>query len=122
MKKNRHETFSQGFSFLLKGFVSALCLLLATTAGAQVPAGTVSGIVTDTAGQPVVGATVTVLGSDGAALTGVATDIEGQFSVKASEGQRLEVSFLGMQTKIIPVRGGGECALEHRPRRGEPNA
>lgn len=111
MKKNRHETFSQGFSFLLKGFVSALCLLLATTAGAQVPAGTVSGIVTDTAGQPVVGATVTVLGSDGAALTGVATDIEGQFSVKASEGQRLEVSFLGMQTKIIPVRGGENAPL-----------
>lgn len=106
MKKNRHETFGQGLSFLLKGFVSAMCLLLATTAGAQTPAGTVSGKVSDAAGQPVVGATVTVMGSDGTALTGVATDIEGQFSIKATEGQQLEIAFLGMQTQMLPVRGG----------------
>lgn len=52
---------------------------------APAEAGPVTGVVVDSEGEPLIGATVLVKGSS----TGTATDIEGRFTVKAAPGQEL---------------------------------
>jgi TonB-linked SusC/RagA family outer membrane protein len=61
---------------------------------------TVTGTVTGEAdNQPVIGATVLVKGS----ATGVATDLDGKFSISVSEGSILEFRYVGMKTKEVVV-------------------
>ncbi|MEG1405340.1 MAG: SusC/RagA family TonB-linked outer membrane protein, partial [Alistipes sp.] len=101
MKNIRQENFGQGFSSLLKVFVSAMCLLLITVTGVNAQTQNVTGKVTDASGQPVIGANITVVGTS----TGVATDLEGAFVIKASKGEQLEISYIGMQTQKVTVGG-----------------
>ena len=51
----------------------------------------ITGNVTDTEGEPVIGASVTVLGTK----TGVATDLDGNFTINADAGRTLRVSYIG---------------------------
>jgi len=60
---------------------------------------TLTGLVSDSDGLPLPGATVLVSGT----LTGVTTDFDGNFSINASEGQQLEFSFVGYETATITV-------------------
>ena len=60
---------------------------------------TLTGVVSDSDGIPLPGATVLVQGT----MTGVTTDFDGNFSINASEGQQLEFSFVGYQTASITV-------------------
>lgn len=62
----------------------------------------VTGVVVDSEGEPLIGATVLVKGT----TTGVATDIEGRFTIKASAGQELQISYVGYQTLLYKVQGG----------------
>ena len=59
----------------------------------------VKGTVVDESGEPIIGATVMVEGT----TTGVSTDFNGKFSITAKVGSQLEVSFLGMETQLVPV-------------------
>ncbi len=61
------------------------------------------GMVTDEAGEPLVGATVFVEDTK----VGTATDVDGEFSLIA-EGQRprLRVSYVGMKTKTVQLKPG----------------
>ncbi len=59
----------------------------------QAPAG-IAGTVTDTQGEPVIGATVVVKGT----TTGTVTDLEGHFSILASSRDRLQISYVGYET------------------------
>ena len=54
--------------------------------------GTVRGTVLDPNNQPIVGASVIVVGT----VNGTTTGIDGAFELRASEGQQLEISFVGM--------------------------
>lgn len=65
-------------------------LAIATSAFAADPV-TVSGTVLDENGEPLMGATVQVIGSP----QGVSTDIDGKFSIKADPGKTVKVSYLG---------------------------
>lgn len=69
---------------------------------APAEAGPVTGVVVDSEGEPLIGATVLVKGSS----TGAATDIEGRFTVKAAPGQELQISYVGYQTLTIKVQAG----------------
>ena len=60
---------------------------------------TLTGLVSDSDGLPLPGATVLVSGT----LTGVTTDFDGNFSINASEGQQLEFSFVGYETATVTV-------------------
>ena len=51
-------------------------------------------------GQPVIGASVKVVGSKG----GTVTNVDGEFTIIAPEGARLEVSYVGM--KPVTVKAG----------------
>ncbi len=59
----------------------------------------VKGTVTDKAGEPLIGVTVMVTGSS----TGVATDIDGNFSLDAEKGKTLRVSYVGYITQDVKV-------------------
>ena len=75
-----------------------------TTAGAAVTQGKtikVSGQIVDQEGQPLIGATVKVKGSN----TGVVTDFDGNFSLDAPSDGTLVVSYVGFQDREIAIRG-----------------
>ena len=52
---------------------------------------TVSGVITDNLGEPIIGATVTIKGT----VTGVLTDIDGKYSINTREGEILEFRYIG---------------------------
>ncbi len=78
-----------------------------TTAGAAVTQGKtikVSGQIVDQEGQPLIGATVKVKGSN----TGVVTDFDGNFSLDAPSDGTLVMSYVGFQDREIAIRGRAE--------------
>lgn len=101
-------------SNMLKGIiVSAICLaplpISATTPPtakaaatvAQDDGKTVGGTVLDENGEPVIGATVTVKGTNLVTVT----DIDGRFELKVPNGSILSVSYLGYTTAEVPATG-----------------
>ena len=69
-------------------------LFLSIGAYAQI---TVQGHVKDATGEPVIGATVTVVGTTNT----VATDFDGNFTITAPKGAQLQVSSIGLQSQIV---------------------
>ena len=61
----------------------------------------VKGTVNDEAGEPVIGATVKVVG----AQSGAITDFNGNFSVEAGSNATLEVSYVGYVSEKVKVNG-----------------
>ena len=69
----------------------------------------VSGIVTSAeGGEPVVGASVKVVGTN----TGTVTNIDGQFQIQIANGAKLEISYIGMQTKTVKATPKMKIVLE----------
>ncbi len=62
---------------------------------------TVNGVVEDSAGEPMIGATVLVQGSK----DGVATDFDGNFTIKCASNAKLVVSYIGYKSQTIEVNG-----------------
>ena len=61
---------------------------------------TVTGQVTDEAGEPIIGANVLI---EGTTNQGAITDMDGNFSLKASVGQTLKVSYIGYLSRTVRV-------------------
>lgn len=61
----------------------------------------VTGTVTDTAGEPLIGVTVTVPGT----ATGVSTDIDGKYTIRVDSEGKLRFSYVGYQTVEETVGG-----------------
>ena len=69
----------------------------------------ISGVVTDTQGEPIIGATVLVKGTG----IGTATDIDGKFSLDIpSNGKTLVVSFIGFDAQEIPVTNNATYKIQ----------
>lgn len=68
---------------------------------AQAAANTASGIVTDQAGEPLAGVSVMVQGTK----TGVATNIDGRFSLSAPAGSTLTFSYVGCKPQSVVFSG-----------------
>ena len=62
---------------------------------------TVKGVVKDTAGEPVIGASVVEKGT----TNGIITDFDGNFELKVSSNAVLSITFVGYQSQEIPVNG-----------------
>ena len=86
----------------MKRLLPILCsaVLLIYGAAAHAQTGTVSGTVTDNAGVPVIGAAVIDIQNRD---SGAITDIDGNFSIQASIGTTLEISYLGFKTMTVQV-------------------
>ena len=69
----------------------------ATTQSPQAPIEQVSGTVLDSNGEPLIGASVMVKGSS----IGTATDMDGNFNLKAAPGATLVISYVGYETKEV---------------------
>jgi iron complex outermembrane receptor protein len=57
----------------------------------------VNGFVKDATGEPIIGATVRVAGTDGGAVT----DIDGNFTLNAEPGAKLQISYIGYATQEV---------------------
>lgn len=62
----------------------------------------VMGTVKDNASEPIIGASVIISGS----TRGTVTDLDGNFSIDASQGDELTVSYVGFKTQKVKVSGG----------------
>ena len=78
-------------------------LLLGILCAGALQAQTVSGVVKDSSGEPVVGAFVVEQGTS----NGVSTGIDGDFSILVKDASKavLEVSMIGLSTAVVPVNG-----------------
>ena len=93
----------------MKTLLMSICLLLVSTVSfAQVEEA--SGNVTDNSGEPVIGATVTVVG--GQRNAGTVTDIDGNFKVQVQSGSKLSISFMGYKTQVVKAAKGLRIVLE----------
>lgn len=81
----------------------SLALALATLLSLPVLAqnARISGTVKDSKGEPVIGASIFVKGTQ----TGTASDLEGAFSLQVPQGAVLEISAIGYQSVELPVAG-----------------
>lgn len=73
----------------------------------QSPGKVVRGTVTDDNGEPMVGATVKVVGTN----TGAVTDINGNFQLNAPANSQLEISCVGYKTQTVSAGRDGTLAV-----------
>lgn len=89
-----------------------ILLLIIVTFAAQMlwaQSQTVKGVVVDAIGEPVIGATVKVLGTTIAAVT----DIDGNFTLtNVPEGSKIDISYVGMKTKTLQVSQNMTVSLD----------
>ena len=67
----------------------------------------VKGTVNDETGEPIIGASVKVVGSK----TGAVTDFNGNFSVNAPSSGQLEISYVGYQTQRVQINGKSDITI-----------
>ncbi len=68
----------------------------------------VKGIVKDASGEPIIGATIRVIGQEGGAIT----DFDGNFTIKAAPGAKIQVSYIGYKTVELPVSANMVVTLQ----------
>ncbi|PWG82255.1 SusC/RagA family TonB-linked outer membrane protein [Pararcticibacter amylolyticus] len=67
----------------------------------------ISGIVLDETGQPIIGASIKEKGT----TKGTVTDVKGQFTLNAGENSLLEISYIGYVTQIVKVGSSGTLRI-----------
>lgn len=87
--------------------VLLLCLLLVV--GSVKAQNVTKGTVTDTNGEPVIGATVMEKGNQQNATV---TDFDGNFSLKVSGKNPIVVSYIGMKPKTVDVKGKSQVSIK----------
>ncbi|MBD9261712.1 MAG: hypothetical protein EGR98_10645, partial [Prevotella sp.] len=88
---------------MLRGLAStALVLLISATAWGQKMK--ITGTVIDNTNEPIIGASVLENGTQ----NGVATDLDGHFTIEVQQGAKLKISYIGYKTQEIPVGNGGK--------------
>lgn len=69
---------------------------------------TIRGTVTDDTGEPLPGASITVLGT----TRGVTTDLDGTYTIEAARGDKLIFSFIGMDSQVIDITSQTRINIE----------
>ena len=62
---------------------------------------TIKGTVTDSSGEPVIGATVMETGTQ----NGVVTDLDGNYTLQNVKGKSITISYIGMKTQTLQIDG-----------------
>ena len=82
-----------------------LCVTALSMTLVQAQERTYSGVVKGSDGQPVIGASVEVVGT----TVGTSTGLDGDYTIKAKQGSKIKYSFLGM--KSVTVTAGGSTTI-----------
>lgn len=70
----------------------------------------VKGTVVDETGEPVIGATVLVVG--GGAAQGTVTDMDGNFSIHVKPGAKLKITYIGCDNMVVAAKDGMKVQLK----------
>ena len=70
--------------------------------------GSISGMVVDADGEPIIGASVMQKGTN----TGTATDLDGRFSLKVKKGTPLTISYVGFEPQTVLASNGMQVVLK----------
>lgn len=81
--------------------IALIAIIMSFVGIGSLQAQTVKGNVKDSNGEPVIGATVMEKGSK----NGTVTDFDGNFSLKLSGSQQLQISYVGMKAKTVNAKG-----------------
>ncbi len=103
MRNEKHSVkTSLNTSFWLSRMLVLGLLCICAVSGAFAQRATISGIVTDDLGEPAIGASILVKGTN----TGTITNTDGRFSIQ-TDGLTgtLVISYIGMETQEIPIQG-----------------
>ena len=95
-KKQKRTVFSVGRTSLLR-FVLILSLAIPFNLFAQ--KAVINGVVSDSKNESIIGANVLIKGT----TTGTITDFDGKFSIEASKGDILVISYIGMNPKEVKI-------------------
>ena len=90
-----------------KFFRLALLLVLTMMVG-NITAQTIKGTVTDSSGEPIIGATVMETGTQ----NGVVTDLDGNFTLQNVKGKTITISYIGMKTQTVQIAGKTEFSIK----------
>lgn len=82
-----------------------LCMAVLSMTLVQAQERTYSGVVKGSDGQPIIGASVEVVGT----TVGTSTGLDGDYTIKANQGSKIKFSFLG--TKSVTVTAGGSSTV-----------
>ena len=92
---------------IVKKFLLTLICAVLATGVAFAQGGKVQGTVVDENGEPVIGASVFIKGTK----TGAVTDIDGNFSINASAGNTLVITYVGYEKSEAKARNGMKVTL-----------
>ena len=81
----------------MRNWLIVLFTLICVDASAQ----QISGIVKDGLGEPIIGASIVEKGT----INGTVTNLDGLFTLKISGNHPIEVSYIGMKTQVISLKG-----------------
>lgn len=70
----------------------------------------ITGSVYDDIGEPVIGATILIVG--GSAQQGTVTDLDGNFRIKVAKGAKLKISYVGYTTQTVTAQPGMRVVLK----------
>ena len=97
----------------MKKVILALVFLLSVVVGASAQSVKVTGVVTSSEdSEPLIGVSVQCKENP---ANGVATDIDGQYTITVSVGQTLRFSYVGCQTVEKKVSGAGQIDVVRKP-------
>ena len=95
----------RNFDFVKRSLGMIILFLMVTVQGAW--AQTVRGTVNDETGEPIIGASVKVVGTK----TGAVTDFNGKFTVNAPSNGQLEISYVGYTTQKVMINGQSDITV-----------
>lgn len=70
----------------------------------------VKGTIVDETGEPIIGATVLVVG--GSSTQGTVADMDGNFSIKVKPGAKLKISYIGFADQVVPAKNGMKVTMK----------
>ena len=79
----------------------------ATTSTPQGEKRKIQGVVKDDNGEPIIGATIAVVGTNELAVT----DFDGNFTINAPKGGKIKVSYLGFMDQVLPATDKMDIAM-----------
>lgn len=101
MKIKSKKTFvkKDSDSVLQRSLLFLTCLLLVSITNIYAQTKTITGTITDSMDEPLIGVTVQVKGT----TNGTLTDIDGKYSISVQDGNVLEFTFIGMAPQQVTV-------------------